>query len=418
MVPRVTQSARRIALVLAAFVCGCSSSPYGESSTEAEATRSPAMQGTPAVPPPILAAAPAGERVDYKRLANETHDFIIGNLLVPSSGSYRTTAGEDRTDEWHDVSQIGADVAMIALGDARYQPYVDATVGFMGKLWDHDSPAGGYFATSATDGSNVERSTKYVDDNALAGVISLDAYDTMADFGRRSGHLASARAIAGFLMQSAVWDDVYGGGFYWNTQKLDKPTQSNGLALQVFLRLAALTGESYYRDWAGSVLAWLDGRMFDERDGLYSWKWEAAGRNDAKFTYDQAIVIDAHLVLYAQTHDAKHLDRARSVANAMHGVLWDAANGGYVISTQDRRLSPVFSAWASCTLVRLFEADGDRTWLDRAAANVAALDAHLRDPVTHGYYAGSRPDGSERSGAIQMVDQAWMQRAQAMLAKH
>ena len=33
---------------------------------------------------------------------------LIDGLLAAS--------GEDRTDEWHDVSQIGADVAMIALG--------------------------------------------------------------------------------------------------------------------------------------------------------------------------------------------------------------------------------------------------------------------------------------------------------------
>ncbi len=416
MVTRVTQ------LLLVALVAGGCSSPYGASDdTNADGTPSaktnpPSGKGTTTTTT-TTSDTPTAAALDYRRLANETHDFVVGNLLAPS-GSYRATLGADRTDEWHDVSQIGADVAMIALGDPRYQAYVDKSFGFMDRLWDNATPVGGYFATSAADGSNVDRTTKYVDDNSLAGVTWLDSYDTISEQSRRVAYLAAARATANFLMQGGVWDDVYGGGFYWSTAKPDKPTQSNGLALQLFLRLFALTGETYYRDWADSVMGWLDGKMYDAASGLYAWKWETAGRNDAKFTYDQAILIDAHLVRFAQTKDSKDLDRARSVANAMHAVLWDKANGGYVISTEDRRLSPVFSAWASCTLVRLFEADHNQVWLDRAAENVTALGKQLRDEVNHGYVASARPDGTERSTDFQAVDQAWMQRAQAMLARH
>ena len=312
----------------------CSSPDMEGSTTTSAATLQP-----PKRPADDVTLTPADEPAapDYRRLANETHDFTVGTLLAPS-GSYRTTPGENRTDEWHVVSQIGADVSMIALADARYQPYIDSSFGFMNKLWDSTTPVGGYFATSAADGSNVDRSTKYVDDNSLAGVTWLDAHDALPDAGRRASYLASARSVANFLMTEGVWDDVHGGGFYWSTQKPDKPTQSNGLALQLFVRLSMLTGESYYRDWAGSVLDWLNGKMFDAKDGLYSWKWESAGRNDAKFTYDQAILIDAHLQLYAQTRNAQHLASAQALAEAMHRVLWDPANGGYVISTEDRRL--------------------------------------------------------------------------------
>ncbi len=102
----------------------------------------------------------------------------------------------------------------------------------------------------------------------------------------------------------------------------------------------------------------------------------------------------------------------------MHRALWDATSGGYVISTSDRRLSPVYSGWASCTLIRLFEADGNKKWLDRAEQNANAIDARLRDGSTHGYYASSNPDGSDRVAFVQEVDQAWMQRVSAMLAKH
>jgi uncharacterized protein YyaL (SSP411 family) len=346
----------------------------------------------------------------WRKLADETHGFVVGHLLAPS-GSYKTTEAEDRTDQWHCVSQIGADIEMVRLGDGRYLPYAEATFTFMNKLWDGGNTTGGYFATSKADGSNVETSTKYVDDNSLAGVTWLDAHEALTDPGRKAAYLASARSVANWLMYSGTWDTTYGGGFWWSTQKPDKPTQSNALALRVFTRLAAIGSETHYKDWATSIVTWLDGTMLDQATGLYAWKYEAGGRNGAKFTYDQAIMIEALL-------DLNRLADAQKLADAMHTVLWDVTSGGYVISTEDHRLSPVFSAWASVALVRLFETDQDPKWLDRAVANADALGAKLRDATNHGYYATSKPDGSERSPYLQAVDQAWMQRAQAAIARH
>lgn len=409
--PRLSSAVAALAILVAA--CSRAGAPEDlelDSPPAAAPTEAPPATDAP---PPSGDAPPAAKDAEWQRLANETHTFVVKTLLTPV-GSYRTTPGADRTDEWHCASQLAADVSMLALGDASYQPYVDRTSAFMDALWDRTSPAGGYFATASASGASVDRTTKYVDDNALAGVTWLDAWRS-SDPSRKDGYLASARAVANFLMHANLWDATYGGGFWWSTDKPDKPTQSNGLALRLFARLAQIDGQTYYRDWANDVLAWLDGTMFDAASGLYSWKREASGRNDAKFGYDQAILIDAHLDLYAATGDAAHLAKAQKIAEAMHRVLWD---GGYVISTEDRRLSPVYSAWVSVTLVRLFEVDGDRKWLDRAAANLQTLDAKLRDPATHAYYATSRPDGSERSDVVQEVDQAWMQRAQAALARH
>jgi hypothetical protein len=374
--------------------------------------------GSGASGPDPAEAADASARADqreWSRLANETHDFVVGHLLTPF-GSYRTFPGEALTDEWHDASQLGADAAMLGMGEKGYSVYVDATSGFLDKLWDRASPSGGYFPRAAIDGSNVESATKYVDDNGLSGVTWLDARDAVAEPAKKEAFLGAARSAANFLMQGGVWDATYGGGFWWNTDRPDKPTQTNGLALQLFLRLGAITGEPYYTDWASGVFSWLEGTMFDVADGLYAWKWEAGGRNGAKFTYDQAILIDAYVLRFTQTKDATNLERARALAEALHAKLW-AQEGGYVISSEDRRLSPVFSGWASCSLVRLHAVDPDPKWLARAKDNARALDRVLRDPDHHGYYSAGKPDGSEVTKQTQSVDQAWMQRAQAMIAQ-
>src|SRR5262249_54249558 len=151
-----------------------------------------------------------------------------------------------------------ADVTMLALGDVTYADSIDKTYGFMDKFWDRSSALGGYAPRAALDGSNLEASTKFVDDNSLTGVTWLDAHEAVPDPSKKNTFLVSARDVANFLMYQGVWDTTYGGGFWWSTDKPDKPTQSNGLALQLFLRLAAITGETYYRDWAGSILAWLE----------------------------------------------------------------------------------------------------------------------------------------------------------------
>jgi uncharacterized protein YyaL (SSP411 family) len=390
---------------------------YGETTDEAamSSDNSNRRAGGDGVLAPENGEDPNAAGVDWTLRANETHNFIVGQLLTPH-GSYRVTPGEDRTDEWHIVSQIGADAEMVRLGDGRYASYRDASFGFIGKLWDTSSPNGGYFATAHADGSNVAATTKFVDDNSLAGVTWLDARETTSDPAQKEAYLAAAKAVANFLMQGGVWDATYGGGFWWSTDKPDKPTQSNGLAFELFVRLAQITGESFYGQWANSIKTWLDGTMFDAQTGLYSWKMEAAGRNNAKFGYDQAILIEAHLAQFKATNDSSCRTKAMAIAEAMHGVLWREP-GGYVISTEDQRLSPVFSAWVSVALAKLYEVDPDPKWRARAQANMLALDAKLRDPNHHGYYSTSNPDGSDRSTALQHVDQAWMQRAQAYLAR-
>src|SRR5205814_532808 len=102
--------------------------------------------------------------------------------------------------------------------------------------------------------------------------------------------------------------------FWWSDSKTVKPTQSNGLAMQLFLRLFSLTGQTYYRDWAKSVKAWLESQMYDASDGLYLWQIENGGvKNYTKFTYDNAIIIEADLLYWQVMGDGSFLAKAQSL---------------------------------------------------------------------------------------------------------
>ena len=353
----------------------------------------------------------------YLTKAKETHDYIANNLLT-SYHSYRVNTGAQSNSayEWYNVSQIYADAAMIANGDASYQAGMDATFAWMNGLWDKSDPNGGYFAFANLDGSGSS-GTKYVDDNSLTGVAYLDAYDVSTG-ASKDNYLAAAKSCANWLIKSGLWDTTFGGGFWWNTDKPNKPTQSNALALQLFLRLYKITGDAVYRDWAVSVNTWLNSKMYDSSKGLYIWQIESNGQVDKQiFTYDNAIMLEAELLWASAMNDNSYLVKAQAMGAAMNAVLWDAAHNVYIFNTADIRINPAYCGWASQAMIKLYQADNNATWLTYAKGNIDAINVVMRDATSHGYWQYAGLDGSNRYG-MEGVDQAWMQRVQAMLSKY
>jgi uncharacterized protein YyaL (SSP411 family) len=354
----------------------------------------------------------------YLTKAKETHDFITSNLLT-SFGGYRvnTTNNSNTSFEWYNVSQIYADAAMVAHGDASYAASMNSTFEWMAGLWDTSDPNGGYFAFANLSGSGGS-GTKYVDDNSLTGVAYLEAYDVTTDAAQKAAYLTAAENCANWIIKSGVWDNTFGGGFWWNTEKTNKPTQTNAIAIQLFLRLYKITGQSLYHDWAIQTNTWLNTKMLGA-NGLYIWQIESNGTVDTQnFTYDNAIVLENDLLLADVLQDAGYLVKAQALANKMITVLWNAQHNAFIFNTSDIRLNGCYSGWASEAFIKLYEADNNPSWLSYAKGNIDAINTVLRDPNTHGYYQYAGLDGAGRYTNLEGVDQAWMQRVQVMLSKY
>ncbi|MDB4923367.1 glycoside hydrolase family 76 protein [Mucilaginibacter sp.] len=353
----------------------------------------------------------------YLTKANETHEYITNNLLT-SYKSYRVNTGANANSayEWYNVSQIYADAAMVANGDASYQDSMDGTFAWMNGLWDKSDPNGGYFAFANLNGSGAS-GTKYIDDNSLTGVAYLDAYEISTN-ANKAKYLTAAENCANWLIKSGLWDTTFGGGFWWNTDKTNKPTQSNGLALQLFLRLYKITGQSVYHDWAVSVNSWLNTKMYDSSKGLYIWQIEKNGTVDTQiFTYDNAIMLEADLLYAKAMNDNGYLVKAQAMGTAMNTVLWDATHNVYIFNTSDVRINPTYCGWASQAMIRLYEADNNPAWLNYAKGNIDAINVVMRDASSHGYWQYAGLDGNSKYG-MEGVDQAWMQRVQVLLSKY
>jgi uncharacterized protein YyaL (SSP411 family) len=360
--------------------------------------------------------------VSYIKLAGETHDFIIGNLITQYS-SYRanTTSHSNDAYEWYNVSQVYADAAMIGAGDAGYLSYMNNTFKWMDNMWDKTDANGGYFAACHLDGSGAG-GDRYVDDNGLTGMVFLEAYDLTAGTDKQA-YLAKAKACGDWIINSGLWDNTYGGGFWWSTAKEFKPTQANGVALQLFLRLYKITGEAVYRDWAVQTDTWLTSKMFDASRHLYIWKIDGAGegtKHTEIFTYDNAVMVEADLLYSTVLNEDSYLAKAQALGTAMNNTLWNPLYKMYIFNTDpsQSRVNPAWCAWGSQGMIRLYEADHNKTWLTYAKNNIDGLNKACRDVNTHAYYFFASMDGSNRSPEIETVDQAWMQRVQALYSKY
>jgi hypothetical protein len=357
----------------------------------------------------------------------------------------RSSAEPEYSDSWYDFSQLLADAALVACGLGQYAPYVDKAFRHLERHWD--AAEGGYFGRGGIRGDWVGGPDKYVDDNALAGLALLAAHASVRDRAARARYLARARTVGEYLVGGPLWDEVFDGGFWWNTRRGDtiegKPAQSNGLAVLFFLRLHAVSGEARWLEWAGRTLGWLDAYLWDAGAGLYRYcvryaePAERRGRavEHRYFNYDQGILIEAWAHLAGEPlapasspgaagnaglpGAAAALGRARTVARALDGRFWDAALGGYVLEAGVPQLLLVYAAWLTPALVALAAVDADPRWLALAGRNVDTLHAALHGPAAGSYAHRAWRDG----GAVRLnperhtAAQAWMQHAQAALAR-
>jgi hypothetical protein len=106
----------------------------------------------------------------------------------------------------------------------------------------------------------------------------------------------------------------------------------------------------------------------------------------------------------------------QSLANSLNTVLWNSSYQVYAFNTGSATVNPTWCGWASEALIRLYQADGNTTWLSYAQENIDFMNTYLRNASTYGYYSSSNIDGSDASSTYQGVDQAWMQKIQALMA--
>ena len=153
-----------------------------------------------------------------------------------------------------------------------------------------------------------------------------------------------------------------------------------------------------------------------------------ASRPVAELLRKLAGVAEEYIVLVRYDRMCFYAYHPRELAAALEGTFWDDELGGYRITNERPDVSAAYSAWLTQSLLALHAADPDPRWLAWARANLDALEARLTDDAQPGYAnlyyrcEDRKRPGCENGQAWTydptryLVSQAWMQRAQALLA--
>jgi uncharacterized protein YyaL (SSP411 family) len=429
---------------------------------------------------PILPGSEALERL-HRALATQATTRARLRVLsdaascseAPFVAYRRSDVERDIVDEWYVASQLWADAALLRATAASHVPAVDAPFpvptaamafipprwlpstgadaaearchldkGFRFLDWLWDRSTGGYYPRSDLTGTEVDRGARYADDNALTGLALLAAAGTTPDPALQSRYLHAARHAAQALTANGLWDETFGGGFWWNTNKGDtpegKPAQTNALTSLFFGRLYQATGIHTYRDWALRTLHWLDATLYEPTWQLYRWSVQyadpagrtgAALRSDRYFNYDQGLAIEAQLLAATLDGNLQRLERARAIGRAVPPAFWNPARGGYNLEAGVEQVYTAYAAWTSLGHLALYEIDWDPRWLDLARANADALTAvvgerdgghayryyRCMDRVTPGCESGQVSGVVDRTRDT--AAQAWMQHLQTAIAR-
>jgi uncharacterized protein YyaL (SSP411 family) len=167
----------------------------------------------------------------------------------------------------------------------------------------------------------------------------------------------------------------------------------NGLMISALARAAVVPAEALrdrqpaYREAALRAAHFALRELFNLPGGLPRRSWRGGSGSGPGFAEDCAFLTQAWLDLYDATYDVAWIERAEVLQQALDGLFWDPAEGGYFNSAAGAadvvvRLKedydgaePAASSTAAMNLLRLHSLTGGADLLERGRRTIAAFRA-------------------------------------------
>lgn len=283
---------------------------------------------------------PASVKSSLKTVADGMLSYYTGDEpggvpgLLP--GSLSCNPANDGTYCWWEAGAMWG--ALINYwqytGDTSYNDMITTAIQFQRGDDNNFNPA------------NQSRSMG-IDDQDFWGFTAMDAVE--ANFPESTADGAPswlALAQATFNFQAGYWDTkTCGGGFRWQVYFTNagynlKNMISNGGNFQLAARLAYVTGNQTYADWAEMVWDWMEASVMFERtnDGLlYIWDNTNADNNcsDATnyiWTYNYGTLISGAVYMYNMTNgNATWKARVDELLDSTYKLFFPADKGGNIM---------------------------------------------------------------------------------------
>ncbi len=313
-----------------------------------------------------LHAYQATDNPEYRRIVEETLDYVIREMTDPAGGFYSTQDADSEGEEGKFFVWTPAEVEAV-VGPAA-APLFNAA---------YDVTAHGNF-----EHANVL---------SLPRELSLVAAEQGIDLAALQASLAESRRMLFEARESRVHpardDKVLAG---WN-----------GMMLRAIAEAAAVLDRDDYRAVAVGNAEFLTGAMLRDGRVLRSWK-DGAARIDG-YLEDYALLADGLIGVHELTFDARWLESARDLAERLIALFWDDEIGGFYDTAHDTteaargprlpvrprdpldNATPAGSSVAVSVLLRLGVLLGREDYTRRAATVLGSLrESFARYPSAFG----------------------------------
>jgi len=244
-------------------------------------------------------------------------------------------------------------------GHERYRQVLDETIGYV--LRDLRHPAGGFYSAEDADSEGIEGRFYVWSPDEIRAVLTGDgdgvADEVMAWYGidpsKDEGNFEDGALhglgtsilhrmhARGDLARPAAIEEARQRLFDARAERVrpgldDKVlTEWNGLMLATLAEAAAATGRD---DWLAAAVATGEFLLRELRrtDGRWLRSWQAdGGARHLAYAADHGALVDAFTRLAEATGEARWLVEARTTADALVELFWDADRGGVFTTGTD-----------------------------------------------------------------------------------
>ncbi|MBP9480969.1 MAG: glycoside hydrolase family 88 protein [Parabacteroides sp.] len=219
------------------------------------------------------------------------------------------------------------------------------------------------------------KSDRFYDDNDWLAIDFCDYYALT----KEPKYLEKAEALHAYIYSG--WSEELGGGIFWcEQQRVSKNTCSNAPATVLCMKLYELTKKPEYLEWAKKTYAWTKENLCDTTDYVY---WDNIALNGKiatqKYTYNSGQMIQAGVLLYKETGDESYLADAQRTAKGSFDHFTSMQNLPNGKAIRFYTSSPWFNVIMFRGLKALYEVDGNALYVNTMADNARYAWKNTRD---------------------------------------
>ena len=318
-----------------------------------------------------------------------------------NAGSGLYTGGNPYASAWSYSQATAATISVSALPGMHHQFRADLVARLQGLhvYADPSDPAPAGYESSPVP-PTAAGGDRFNDDNNWIGIELLRLYHV----DRNPSLLSSADQI--FAMVRSQWDqngaDQCTGGVPWRSfdPASQRNTVSNATGAELGAQLFITTHSAADLEAAQRMYAWVRGCLLNA-DGLYADHIAADGFDATEWTYNQGTMIGAGVMLYQATGDRSYLDQALATGRAALHTY-----SGEMLANQGDGFNAIYIR----NLLLLGAASGDPRYATFARWYANDSWANVRDPASNLFRSGPGGDTS-------LIDQAAMVQVFALLAE-